>query len=156
MDNNSQGEVSWSWDFDGDAIIDDTLTYNPSYEYEAIGTYDVTLIVENENGCIDYLTQTLVIVDDEGVYVPNTFSPDGDGINETFYPVFSDPQKEGYEMLIFNRWGEFIWGVYSQATVWDGTYRGVNSPIGTYIWKLKYKDINNNDVELMGHVNLIR
>lgn len=156
MDNLSQGETIWYWDLNGDAQFDDSSTYNPSYEYPGPGSYEVFLLVENDNGCIDYISKVIEIGSDQAVYVPNTFSPEGDGINDTFYPVFNNVQEEGYELQIFNRWGEFIYGVYSLSTSWDGTLYGEDCQIGTYIWKLKYRDLNNNDVELMGHVNLIR
>jgi len=156
MENLSQGETSWSWDLSGDGMIDDTITYSPSYEYPGAGSYQITLIVENDDGCTDITTNQLEIVENQAVYVPNTFSPNGDGINDTFFPIFTNVQEEGYELLIFNRWGEFIWGVYSFSTSWNGMHEAQDSPIGTYIWKMKYRDLNNNDVQLMGHVNLIR
>ena len=86
--------------------------------------------------------------------MPNTFTPDNDGINDVF--EISGGNLLEMECLIFNRWGEIIHTMKSPNDHWNGTYNGVNCQDGTYIWKLIYTDFTNKEYELSGHVNLIR
>jgi gliding motility-associated-like protein len=88
------------------------------------------------------------------VYVPNTFIPDNNGKNDVFQ-VYGGNIKE-MECLIFNRWGELITTLSSTTDFWDGTYKGLPCPDGTYTWKLIYKDFLNDKYQLNGHVNLLR
>jgi len=156
INNLSVGDSIWRWDLNSDGIVDDTINHDPIYEHEAAGDYQITLVVENEYGCIDTHVETFVIGKDEVIFVPNTFTPDDDGINDFFFAETSNIVAEDFELLIFNRWGEFIWGGYTQDARWDGILNGVKSQQDTYVWKIKYKDLNGNDVELLGHVNLVR
>jgi gliding motility-associated-like protein len=91
-------------------------------------------------------------------YIPNTFTPDDDAYNSTFFPVFTsgfDPQK--YSMLIFDRWGELIFESRDAEVGWDGTYGGKLMQDGTYIWKIEFKTkANDKRVMKVGHVNILR
>ena len=103
-------------------------------------------------GCIVYDTVRISL--DGALYVPNSFSPNSDLKNDVFKVSAEDILT--FEILIFNRWGELIYESTNINEGWDGTYKGVDSQIGTYIWKLKYSDINTKDKEVIGHVSLIR
>lgn len=104
------------------------------------------------NGCS--ASSYVSITYDAVVYVPNTFIPDNDGVNDVF-KVYGGNLKE-MECLIFNRWGELIHTLNSIDDSWDGTYNGSICQDGTYTWKLKYKDFIGRKNEITGHVNLIR
>ena len=104
------------------------------------------------NGCS--ASSYVSITYDAVVYVPNTFIPDNDGVNDVF-KVYGGNLKE-MECLIFNRWGELIHTLNSIEESWDGTYNGSDCQDGTYTWKLKYKDFVGRKSEITGHVNLIR
>lgn len=113
-------------------------------------TYKVAF--EDENGCraIDQ-----VRIHFEGlIYVPNTFTPDGDEFNNEFLTFGGNIEK--FEILIFNRWGELLFESHDINIGWDGTYGGKMCQDGTYIWKIKYEDTEGNSNELVGHVNLLR
>jgi gliding motility-associated-like protein len=92
--------------------------------------------------------------------VPNTFTPDGDGYNQVFKPIFSsgyDPFN--FEMTIFNRWGEIVFETSDVNIGWDGSYgvEGLDVQDGTYIYLITYKNpINDKRTTISGHVNLIR
>jgi gliding motility-associated-like protein len=113
-------------------------------------TYQV--FFTDQNGCST--SSSVSITYDAVVYVPNTFIPDGDGINDVF-KVYGGNLKE-MECLIFNRWGELIHTLKSIDESWDGTFNGRICQDGTYTWKLVYKDYFGNKNEITGHVNLIR
>lgn len=113
-------------------------------------TYYVSFIDINGCSASSYVNITY----DAVVYVPNTFIPDNNGVNDVF-KVYGGNLKE-MECLIFNRWGELIHTLNSVDESWDGTYNGHNCQDGTYTWKLKYKDFIGRKSEITGHVNLIR
>lgn len=113
-------------------------------------TYTVTFI--NENGCI---ARDVVTIHFDGIiYVPNTFTPDGNSFNNIFKPEGGNIVE--FNMIIFNRWGELIFESNNFDIGWDGTYGGKPSPDGTYIWVIEYKDPSLIPITLVGHVNLLR
>lgn len=88
------------------------------------------------------------------VYVPTAFTPNQDNLNETFHPVSVAVQT--YELAIYNRWGEKIFLTNNQEEGWDGTYGGVNSPSGIYMYIIKFTDAENKAYSLSGTVQLMR
>ena len=113
-------------------------------------TYKVTFT--DLNGCQS--DEFIHIYYDAVIYVPNTFTPDNNGLNETFQ--VSGGNIETMECLIFNRWGELIHTMTDTSQSWDGTHNGRECQDGTYIWKLTYTDFANKQYQLSGHVNVIR
>ncbi len=111
-----------------------------------------TVAFTDENGCL--ATGDVTIHFEGIIFVPNSFTPDGDGINDYFY-VEGGNVKE-FHMQVFDRWGELIFESFDISAFWDGTYGNKICQDGTYIWKIKYEDIENNKKELVGHVNLLR
>ena len=95
------------------------------------------------------------------LYVPNTFTPDGDDYNEVFLPVLTsgfDP--ENYVLFIYNRWGELIFESHNHLVGWDGTYGvGHKFPVqdGTYTWKIIVGEEDSRAKHTFhGHVNVLR
>jgi gliding motility-associated-like protein len=88
------------------------------------------------------------------IYTPNSFTPNGDNINDLFFPVF-DCEPERYNFSIFNRWGELIFESDNVYSSWEGTFEGEKVPIGTYEYKIIYK-LDNTVKSIMGHVNVLR
>ncbi|MGV9013301.1 MAG: gliding motility-associated C-terminal domain-containing protein [Flavobacteriales bacterium] len=92
------------------------------------------------------------------VFVPNAFSPDGDGINEVFLPSLSDPVDQ-WSFDVFDRWGERIFHSSSPDAGWDGTKSGKQAPVGVYVWMLHYEALTDMGVEQVlhrGSVTLLR
>lgn len=119
---------------------------NPDQNYFYIVSYT------DENGCS--ASDSVHIYYDPIIYVPNTFTPNADEFNPGFRPVGGNVNT--YEMLIFNRWGELVFTSTDFEIGWDGTYNGVNCQDGTYVWKIKLTDFNDQESEYVGHVNLLR
>jgi len=94
------------------------------------------------------------------IYMPNAFTPDGDGVNDVFGP--NGTNLAWAELLIFNRWGELIYSGQGDKAFWDGNTSGGAAQDGVYVWKLKYRyfsDLQGNqtpEFEQMGHVTLLR
>jgi gliding motility-associated-like protein len=92
------------------------------------------------------------------VYVPSAFTPNDDGTNDMFKAIGMDVKD--FSMIIFNRWGEKIFETKDINQGWDGTYKGVPSPVGLYIWQIEANDNNGKtlvtDMQRKGTVGLIR
>lgn len=109
-------------------------------------------------GC-EWVGQVSVVVDttsDGLVFLPNVFTPNNDGVNEVFRVVGAD--KEDFELMVFNRWGEEIFHSSDPRNAWDGTYCGGNVPDGTYVYVLKYRAECGvtGPIERIGHVSVLR
>ncbi len=139
-----------------------TYTWSPSEFLSCINctnpianpNQNITYFIEfiDQNGCQS--NSYVNIHYDALIYVPNTFIPDGNGMND-YFKVYGGNIME-MECNIFNRWGELVHTIYDPNGSWDGTYRGTPCQDGTYTWKLVYKDFLGNKHILTGHVNLLR
>ena len=141
---------SYSWDF-GDSIVS-AYTW-PDHLYGDTGTYVVSLIVINEFGCSDTAWGKVYISENLSVYVPNSFTPNGDGKNETFQPIVTGASY--YDYWVFDRWGEMIFAGDS-GMAWDGTYKGKRVPAASYVWKLVVTDDKKRQFKYNGHVTLVK
>ena len=120
------------------------------------GEYSVTAT----GACINATGTVVVIADDcdTYLYVPNTFTPNGDNINETFLPSLAGP-VDSYQLDIFDRWGERIMTTTDRNVGWDGSYSGLPAQDGVYVWKVYYRVAAVEGVrveQLTGHVTLLR
>ena len=112
------------------------------------GVYSVT--VKDMSGCFHSDTVEVVSDCNSNVYIPNSFTPNGDAINDEFRIYGSEIDFD--RMMIFNRWGELIFETTSIDTGWGGQ----NSPIGVYVYRVHYKDSDRVRKKIIGAVSLIR
>lgn len=148
--------TEWYWFFNSQ-IINSTLQ-NPYAIYEP-GTYPVTLIVKTKNGCVDTITKIVNVGEDYGIYIPNSFTPNGDGLNDTFQPKGFGIVK--YELKIFDRWGEELFHTNDFSKGWDGkVHKGLDYGIickdDVYVWKINLTNVFGKSHELKGHITLIK
>jgi gliding motility-associated-like protein len=91
------------------------------------------------------------------LYVPNAFSPNGDGVNDVFLPLFSSlPPAEGFRFQIWDRWGSLIHETQDPLDGWDGTNQVQPLPAGTYLYVVLYSVSEGNYRKRSGSVNLFR
>ena len=130
---------------------------NPIYFYTAPGTYDIKLTVTSVNKCVDSLTLTSdVIVLPEGkISFPNAFTPDGDGINDTFGPAVYSSVKT-FEMYIYNRWGEIMFYTDDITKGWNGRLNGKPVMQDVYVWRADGIYLNGTPFELAGSITLLK
>jgi gliding motility-associated-like protein len=148
--------VDFSWDFAG---IGTSTEASPSFTFPGgLGAeYTVCLTASDVNGCSDEYCRVVTILDVLVVYVPNTFTPDNDGINDAFVPIFNVPWVEDYEFLIFDRWGERIFESFTPGEAWDGSMRGELVETEVYVWKLYCRDqLTNERISRVGHVTVLK
>lgn len=143
------------WDFDDSlfSIID-----NPLHVFQDPGLYNVTMTVTDTNSCIDS-TSHYVLIDYELVlYIPNSFTPDGDGNNDIFVPKgFRMDKFESYRFAIYNRWGELIFTTDKIDVGWGGFSKNYDEcPMGLYTWSLHVVDENGANHNKIGTVRLFR
>ncbi len=144
---------AYLWDFgDGTTGISRDLTHN----YTEIGLYDIGLTVTSANGCVDSLLkpEEVEILGAGKIKFPNAFTPNNDGLNDTFRPVSEGVIK--YELLIYTRWGELIFTTKDLSAGWDGILKGKPAKPDVYVWKAEGKFTNGRAFELAGDVTLIR
>ncbi len=153
----STNAATWNWSF-GDISGATSILQNPSYTYTDAICYQVTLEVESQNGCVDSTSELICIDPDVGIYVPNTFTPNEDGINEGFIPVCVGIDPDRYEFWVFDRWGNLIFYTDDINEKWDGKVLGHSDlcQVDTYVWKVRCVDVLDKKHNLIGHVNLIR
>lgn len=116
--NNSTGALSYLWDFDqfGQSSVFDTTLVFP----QTAGHFPVTLHTYNQYGCSDSLTRLIEVRDQLNIFIPNTFSPNGDGINDVWSVEGAGFRDFGYILRVFNRWGEPIFESTDPEQSWVG------------------------------------
>lgn len=146
--------VSWDWNFNN---LGTSNEQNPTFTFpDDTGSHNVTLIVEDNHGCIDTVNHTVIVRGEYGIYVPNAFTPDADGKNDGFHPKGFGISEFGYSFLIFDRWGEKIFQSIDINEPWYGDYKGKLVPNGVYVWRLDFKDLNGHGHSQTGKVTIIR
>lgn len=108
--------------------------------------------VQNQYGC--KARDSVKIKVTPTLYIPNSFTPNGDMINDVFKPEYTGFVE--IELLIFDRWGVLIFRTNDLLGGWNGRYKEADCELGVYVYKLNATDIYNNTIEKVGHVTLIR
>ncbi|HSY76476.1 MAG TPA: gliding motility-associated C-terminal domain-containing protein, partial [Bacteroidia bacterium] len=147
--NNSINATSWYWTFgDGQAS---TVSF-PYHQYDTAGTYLVTLAVKSANGCRDTVRDTIHVI--EMIYVPNVFTPNGDGQNDVFHITATSVKT--YSIEIFNRWGQRVFSTDSPNIDWSGrSESGVMESDGIYYYIILATDYAGKNFKYDGYVQLI-
>ncbi len=127
---------------------------NPKFSGNTTTTYTLTII--NDFGCIGNDNVTIYVVPDYTVFVPNAFSPNGDGNNDTWKVFGNIPGMTELQIDIFNRWGEKVFTGSLDNIEWDGTYKGNFLNPGVYAWHVKTKFLDGYTKNLKGSLTLIR
>jgi gliding motility-associated-like protein len=138
FEDNSNGRIiNWMWNFAG---MDTSMKRNPSYRFPdgVEGTYPVRLDVITDEGCKDDTIQVVKIGPEYYLYIPNSFSPNGDGRNDTWKPVGTGFDSDFYHVLVFDRWGKLVFESYDYSESWDGSIKNSEelAPVGVYTWKI--------------------
>jgi gliding motility-associated-like protein len=153
------GNNTYQWKA-GNKIYDDV---NPVIPFSKIGKYQVTLIATGASSygnCADEITKTIEVKNDFNIFIPTSFSPNFDGLNDIFIPVFTEYglDNKSFEMEIFDRWGHSLYRTKDVTKGWDGSVQNKGEPLKeeVYIYRIKFKDLDGNSYSKMGHLSLIK
>ncbi len=134
-------ECTYQWDFGDQQYSNIAIT---EHQYSSVGNYSVFLKAENNVGCITTYKEKINITTKSQVYIPNSFSPNGDGVNDYYYMHIENADL--FELHIFNSRGELVFQTMDSAMKWDGTDQNTGEmlPAGNYFYVLRYR-LNNSD-----------
>ncbi|MCH2223434.1 MAG: gliding motility-associated C-terminal domain-containing protein, partial [Crocinitomicaceae bacterium] len=160
FDNLSVGAVSYQWDFgDGSPYSTEFEPYH-TFPDAGSGNYEVVLTGYSEFGCPGEKIKYIYVLQDYTIYVPNSFTPDANGVNEIFKPILEGFDEDEYTLYIFNRWGEIIFESHDMQVGWDGKFgRNGREDVqdGVYTWKVEAGFIDSSDSKIfVGHVSLLK
>jgi gliding motility-associated-like protein len=138
------------------AFLDTFFKRNLTYTFQDTGTFPIQQIVSNEFGCTDSLTLYVRVNDGFNLFIPNSFSPDGDGKNDYFKVYGQDIRF--FSMKVYSRWGQLLYSSNDYESGWDGTTRlsDVPLPSGTYFYIIDVVDIQNNSKTVEGMFSIHR
>jgi gliding motility-associated-like protein len=142
--------------FPGTSYLWQDGSTGPRYEIREAGLYHVLV----DNGCQTFRDSVAAGYVDcsAAVHLASAFTPNGDGVNETFGPAYNGQITE-FELRIFNRWGQEVFASRSPDAAWDGSFQGGACPAGVYVWQMYYYSIHQRrlrKVFTQGTVTLLR
>lgn len=155
VDFNYTGSVvtSYYWDFDNGEV---SSFMNPTTLFPDSGQYTITLIVVDDNGCVDTLYKDINVIQEPAVFLPNAFSPQG--YNSRY--IIKGLGVVDIDFRIFSRWGNVLYKASSieEAMIigWDGTYQGTAMPQGVYGYHIYASFINGKQFEDTGTISIIK
>lgn len=156
---NNVQPVSFTWMISNATVsgYDTSKVATPQVSYDEAGFYPVIVITSTENQCVDTVSRVIEVKDNYNVYIPNTFTPNGDGLNDEFMVKGSGLKAEGFQMEITDRWGIVVFSTNEIGKGWDGTVNGQMAKDGVYIYKVRATGANGEGRrDFLGYVNLIK
>jgi gliding motility-associated-like protein len=145
------GGVSYLWT--PSAVLNNPFTQSPLATINRDTRF--TVLVTDIVGCKDTASVLLRVYQGIRYFVPNAFSPNGDGLNEIFRPIAVGVVSTEW-FRVYNRYGQVMYESSNIQNGWDGTYKGQRQPIGNYIWSIKGKGRDGKVIEMKGNVVLVR
>lgn len=152
FNNQSTNANSYLWNF-GDGTTSTEIS--PQHTYAAAGQYDVCLQAITNHGCNDVYCQTVTVLPEIKIGIPNAFSPNNDNIND-FLQVEGNKNIALIDLKIFNRWGELLFQTNNPQTTWDGTYKGQEQEMEVYVYTMSAILVSSRQISLQGNITLIR
>ena len=145
--NLSQNSDHWFWDF-GDMSF--STDEHPSHMFTDTGMYNVTLVAISDGGCHDTISYGPFVVKEPELFIPNVFSPNGDGVNDQFIVNYTGSQP--FLVEIYDRWGGMVFNTRDQYVYWQGTRpSGKEVPESVY-----YYAVTIGNRKFAGPVTLMR
>lgn len=137
-----------------------TESDNFNIAWDTFGTF-VLSVVNYVNGCASPQQQTTITIaqcPQELIYIPNSFTPDGNEFNNTWRPIITSGfDNTEYRMTLYNRWGEIIWESQDINEGWDGTYNNSIVPVGSYVWTVQLKALKTDYRQVLsGSLNVLK
>lgn len=130
------------WDFNDRYDQDGSIVENQqsvSHDFTHVGTYDIVLTATNEYDCVDSVTEHVRVFVPVSFVVPNAFTPNDDGLNDYFTPVYEGIEIEQYLMMVYDRMGRLVFKSTNVNVGWDGNdLNGMPCPSGVYTYYIHH------------------
>ena len=155
FEENSFRAAWWEWTF---GEFGTSLGPNPSFAFPDTGLAEVTLVITHPYGCQDTITKIIDVEPKVTYFLPNAFTPNGDGRNEEFGPVGVFRGITDYEMQIVNRWGETIFATTDPNLLWNGRANNTGEvvPNGVYMVFVRFTEPRGEPQMEQGFITVIR
>jgi gliding motility-associated-like protein len=151
----SQDAINWRWDFGG---IGFSTLPSPVYTFPDTGLQVVTQIVTHPSGCRDTAIQVIDVIPEVRYFLPNAFTPNGDGVNDGFRGDGIMDGARDFRFQVWNRYGELIFESSDPFEAWNGRKNNVGdpSPAGVYVVLVTYRTPRGEPVQLKGYAVLVQ
>jgi gliding motility-associated-like protein len=156
FENMSTGANSFQFDMGDGSYYPDFITQH-IYDITAESEFIITLIANNSFNCPDTVQHALKVAPAPSIYIPSSFTPNGDGKNDSFGPVLLETPKV-FDFLIFDRWGHLVFETFNKDEKWDGTFFNTGKkPIkqDVYVYKVVLGFSLDEVKEIYGNVTVI-
>lgn len=150
IDQSTSDVISWEWNF-GNGLT--SSNQNPTTEYSTGGTFPITLTVSNGN-CTDSVTKYIYIDDDSYLWIPTGFTPNNDGINDT-WEIYTRNLTD-FSVTVWNRWGHLVFESNDPNIRWNGTFEGKAVQEDAYTFVVKAINKKGKKIQKLGSVTIIR
>ncbi|MGZ3904966.1 MAG: PKD domain-containing protein, partial [Bacteroidia bacterium] len=153
-DNSQLNIATWHWNLGDNTVLS---TPNPVHSYNDAGTYTVVLAVSNQYGCVDTARKIITVKEDFNFYIPNAFTPNGDG-NDDFFTGLGTAIGD-FEMMIFDRWGNLVYKSNDYNQPWDGKLKQKGDIVqeDVYVYKIRVTEQDTRHEHVFnGHVSLLK
>ena len=162
------GSTAWNWNFGDPPINGTSVLQNPVHTFvDSIAVYQVTLIASDINGCSDTTFHQVWVNDEYYIYIPSSFTPDWDGVNDKFCLHYHAIREHTFDFKVYNLRGDVVFHTKNiKAMVcdnlakngWDGTHNksGKELPIGNYVYEVYFQDFEGWKHHDFGFLHLIR
>jgi gliding motility-associated-like protein len=153
---NPLGFCTYTWSIPSMSFTSNEV--NPTILFSKTGKYEITLTSSTSKDCKDWMTKWVEVKNDFNVSIPNTFTPNYDGLNDIFIPVFTSYgfDQRSYQLEIFDRWGSLIFTTNDYKKGWDGLYKLNPIKEEVYVYRIRFKTSDGNSIDKYGHVTLLR
>jgi gliding motility-associated-like protein len=154
LNNRSTNATLFDW-YENGSLFSNQIS--PTVIKNDTGKYCFTLIASNNSGCADTAENCATAENaDLGIFIPSAFSPNGDGINNTFKAIY-DYRIVFESMAVYNRWGNRVFFTRNPYEDWDGKFKGVECDTGVYFYIFEFRKRNTTEKRLLkGDLHLIK
>ena len=155
--------VSWQWYFGDNTPV--VYVQNPTHIYkDSIGIYEVSLIISDDQGCVDTTAKYVHITDDYWIYIPNSFTPDNDKKNDFFCISYNGIRENTFVFNVYNRFSDLVYSTNNindlncENDGWDGRHikTGEELPAGAYVYEIYYQDFEGWKHNEMKQIFILR
>jgi len=167
-DNSIMGDANiseWMWNFGDNTFLD--YTQNPEHRFEnQSAIFEISLIITDDLGCTDTTYKHIWITDEYWMYVPNSFTPDNDQINDVFCISYNGIRTETFLFTVYNRVSEVVFSTTNITEIecflndngWDGKHQttGNDLPMGMYVYEIYFQDFEGWKHQDFGNIYIIR